>query len=655
MSSHPALPRRVGAFVTPDRIGLALIVALAAFLELVALDQEGWSNPYYAAGVRSMLAGPSTFFFGAFDPGGFISLDKPPLGFWIEALSAWLFGYSGVSLLLPGALAAVASVWLLARLVGRRFGHVAGLVAALVLAVTPISVATARNNTVDSLVVLVILGAIASTLRWGDTGRARWLVLTGVLVGVGFNVKMLEAYLVLPALGLAVLVDQRWSIRRRVGHLALAVIPLLGVSFAWALIVDAIPAGSRPFVGGSAANSVVDLALNYNGLERLAGGQTFPNLGRAGPLRLFDPSLSGQIGWWLVLGAVGLVVAAVELRRRPARRRFLVPLALWAGWFATAAVFFSVAKFWHPHYLVMLAPAVAALAGAGGAALLRAWRRPGPGGWLLPIAVAGSGVVQALIIGLASGFDWLQGTVLVLSLALGGGLLLVRAGVGTIQRDHALGLGLVVAAILALAVAPLSWSAWTTFHPPGASLPIGGPPAASAGGGGGAAFLGLPGGGPTGAPGGFGRAGATGSALIAFALEHQHDARFVLATASAQEAAPIIIATGLPVMSLGGFSGSDRTLTVAAFEARVAAGDVRYVLVGAFGGGAGGGGGFGVRNEVISWARDACAPITTGVLAGQIVDCQSRSSNSRTAPKASIEPRVIGSSTSWTAPMPARA
>ena len=320
MSSHPALPRRVGAFVTADRIALALIVALAAFLELVALDREGWSNPYYAAGVRSMLAGPSTFFFGAFDPGGFITLDKPPLGFWIEALSAWLFGYSGVSLLLPGALAAVASVWLLACLVGRRFGRLAGLVAALVLAVTPISVATARNDTVDSLLVLVVLAAVASTLRWGDTGRARWLVLTGVLVGVGFNVKMLEAYLVLPALGLAVLVDQRWPIRRRVGHLALAVIPLLGVSFAWALIVDAIPAGSRPFVGGSATNSVIDLALNYNGLARLVGGQTFPNLGRAGPLRLFDPSLSGQIGWWLVLGVVGLVVAAVELRRRPARR-----------------------------------------------------------------------------------------------------------------------------------------------------------------------------------------------------------------------------------------------------------------------------------------------------------------------------------------------
>src|ERR1019366_957287 len=252
MASFPAIPRRACALVTPDRAALAAIVVVAALLNLFALDREGWSNTYYAAAVRSMLAGPSTFFFGAFDPGGFITIDKPPLGFWVEALSAWLFGYSGVSLLLPGALAAIASVWLLARLVGRRFGRLAGLVAALVLAVSPISVATARNNTVDSLLVLVILFAVASTLRWGDTGRARWLILAMALVGVGFNVKMLEAYLVLPALGLAVLVDQRWSLQRRVGHLALAVLPLLLVSFSWALIVDAIPAASRPFVGGSA-------------------------------------------------------------------------------------------------------------------------------------------------------------------------------------------------------------------------------------------------------------------------------------------------------------------------------------------------------------------------------------------------------------------
>jgi 4-amino-4-deoxy-L-arabinose transferase-like glycosyltransferase len=650
MSSYPALTRRAGAWMTPEHVALALIVVLAAILEFVALDREGWSNLYYAAAVRSMLAGPSTFFFGAFDPGGFITLDKPPLGFWVEVMSARLFGYSGMSLLLPGAVAAIASVWLLARLVARHFGRLAGLIAALVLAVTPISVATARNNTVDSLLVFVVLLAVASVLRWGVTGRLRWLVLAGVLVGLGFNVKMLEAYLVLPALGLAVLVDQRWSLRRRAGHLGLALIALVAVSFSWALSVDLIPAASRPFVGGSKVDSVVDLALSYNGIERLTGSQSIPNLGRVGPLRLLDPSLSGQIGWWLLLGVIGLVVAAVELRRRPARRRFLVPLALWGGWFATAAIFFSVAKFWHPHYLVMLAPAVAALAGAGSVTLLRAWRRPGPSGWLLPIVVAGSGLIQAMIVGLANGFDWLQAGVVVLSLALGGGLLLVRAGIGTIRRDRLAGLGLVVASVLALAIAPLSWSAWTTFHPPGSTLPIGGPPLGRGGQGGGS-FLGLLGGGPTGSSAGPGGGGAASSALIAFAIEHEHDATFALATGSAQQAAPIIIATGLPIMALGGFSGNDQTLSVTEFEAQVAAGDVRYVLVGAPGGPVASAS----RNNVIRWARTNCASITIGPLAGVIVDCQSRSSSSRTDPNASIEPSVIGSRTSWTALMPARA
>ncbi|HEY2888301.1 MAG TPA: hypothetical protein VGJ17_06775, partial [Candidatus Limnocylindrales bacterium] len=453
---------------------------------------------------------------------------------------------------------------------------------------------------------------------------------------------------VLPAIAAAVLVDRRWSVRRRLGHLGAAAVALLVVSFSWVIAVDAIPAASRPFIGGSAVNSALDLALNYNGIERLSGGQTFPNLGRVGPLRLIDPSLSGQISWFLLLGVAGAVVALIELRRRPARRRFLVPLVLWGSWFVTAAAFFSIARFWHPHYLVMLAPAIAALAGIGAATLLRAWRRPGSSGWLLPIVIAGSGVIEATIVGLSRGFDWLQAAAVVLSLALGGGLLLVRAGVGTPERDRPIGRGLMGAAVLALAIAPLSWSAWTTFHPPGDTLPIGGPPLTGAAGAGG--FLGLPGAGPTGNPTGPAPGGAP-STLVQFALDHAHDATFVLATASAQESAPIIIATGLPVMTLGGYSGDDQTLTVERFQARVAAGDVRYVLVGGFGAG---GGYFGGANLVIRWARMHCAPMG-GSLTGLIVDCQSASSSSSTAPKASIDSSVIGSRTSWTAPMPARA
>ncbi len=647
LERHPT-----GNRISADRVALALIVLLAGFLELYALDREGWSNIYYAAAVRSMLASPANFFFGSFDPGGFITLDKPPLGFWIEAISARILGYNGVALLLPGALAAVASVWLIARLVGRHFGRLAGLVAAVVLAVTPISVATARNNTVDSLLVLFVLLGVWAAIRWGDTGRLRWLLAAGVLVGLGFNVKMLEAYLVVPGFVLAVLVDRRQGAAKRIGHLAAAAVAMLVVSFAWILAVDAIPAASRPFIGGSAVNSALDLALNYNGVERLSGGITFPNLGRVGPLRLVDPSLSGQIGWWLVLGLIGTAVAVFELRRRPARKRFVVPLALWAGWFLPAAAFFSVARFWHPHYLVMLAPPIAALAGAGSVALLRAWRRPGSSGWLLPPAIAAAGIVEATFAGLSRGFDWLQAIVVVVSLALAGGLLLVRAGVGTIERDRLTGRGLAGAAILVLALAPLSWSAWTTFHPPGDLLPIGGPPLAGAENQGG--FLGLPGGGPTGNPIGnpigLGPVGPS-SALIAFAQDHAHDATFVLATASAQEAAPIIIATGLPVMTLGGYSGDDQTLTVDQFRARVATGNARYVLVGGFGGG---GGYFGGANLVIRWARTNCSPVR-GALTGVIVDCQSASSSSSTAPNASIDERVIGSRTSWTAPMPARA
>ncbi|MGH2513237.1 MAG: hypothetical protein ACRDGQ_11180, partial [Candidatus Limnocylindrales bacterium] len=204
--------------------------------------------------------------------------------------------------------------------------------------------------------------------------------------------------------------------------------------------------------------------------------------------------------------------------------------------------------------------------------------------------------------------------------------------------------------------------AWTTLHPPGAVLPIGGPPASVASGPNGG-FLGLAGG-----FGGFVGSGpdnGSGSALVAFARAHQHDARFVLATANAGQAEAIIIATGLPVMALGGFNGSDQTLTVTQFQALVAAGDVRYVLVGVgsggvgggFGGGLGsaGGGARGRTTDVIRWARTACVPIRSGPLSGQIVDCQSASSSSSTGPKASIEPWLIGSSTSWTASMPARA
>lgn len=189
------IPRRGGARLTTKNppwhaLALAAVLVLAAFLNFFRIGSLGYGNTYYAAAVKNMLTSWHNFFFVSFDA-GFISVDKPPLGLWVQAASAWLFGFHGWSLLLPQALAGVASVALLYHLVGRTFGMGAGLVAALALALTPIVVATSRNNTADMLLVFTVLAAAWVVVHSVETGRLRWLLLGAAIVGLGFNIKMM--------------------------------------------------------------------------------------------------------------------------------------------------------------------------------------------------------------------------------------------------------------------------------------------------------------------------------------------------------------------------------------------------------------------------------------------------------------------------------
>src|SRR3954447_15249659 len=182
---------------------LIAVLSLSAFLNLFHLTNEGFGISYYAAAVKNMLSSWHNFFFVSFDA-GFVSVDKPPLGLWLQAASAYLFGFHGPSLMLPQAIAGVLCVAVLYHLVQRAFGTVAGLLAALVLALTPISVATSRNNTMDMLLVLMVLLAAWAFIHAAKSGSSRrrslgWLVVGALLVGLGFNIKMLEAFLVLPA------------------------------------------------------------------------------------------------------------------------------------------------------------------------------------------------------------------------------------------------------------------------------------------------------------------------------------------------------------------------------------------------------------------------------------------------------------------------
>src|SRR2546421_3680622 len=415
-------------FPSWHQLALGGILLISVFMDFFQLGQNGFGS-YYPPAVRSMMDNWHNFFFASYDPGGFVTIDKPPVGFWLQVISAKIFGFTPFSVLLPQALAGVLSVLLLYFLVRRHFGVVAGLLAALALALSPISVVTNRNITIDSTLALTLLLGAWAVLRAAETGRLRWLLLSAAIVGIGFNIKMLEAYLVVPAYGLLYLLAAPKSLWKRIGHLALALLVLLTVSFSWALAVDLTPASQRPYVGSTQDNSEISLALGYNGINRLLGGfgrggfrgshtnnntntatgsvnagrngsptsgtppttgtpstngnggstttgsnagqlpsggfGGFFGTGTPGPLRLFNEPLGGQIAWLLPLALCGMLALVWQRRLRLQGDRQQQSLVLWGIWLLTMGIFFSVAGFFHQYYMTEMAPAIPPLFGIG--------------------------------------------------------------------------------------------------------------------------------------------------------------------------------------------------------------------------------------------------------------------------------------------------
>jgi 4-amino-4-deoxy-L-arabinose transferase-like glycosyltransferase len=433
-------------------LALVGITSISVFMNFFQLGQNGFGNLYYAAGVRSMLNNWHNFFFVSYDPGGFVTLDKPPLGFWLQIASARLFGFTPFSVFLPQSLAGVLSVILLYYLVRRHFGVAAGLLAALALALSPISVATNRNITIDSTLALALLVGAWAVLRAAETGRLRWLLLSAAMVGIGFNIKMLEADLVVPAYGLLYLLAAPKSLWKRIGHLALAALVLLAISLSWVLAVDLTPASQRPYVGSSQDNSELSLAIGYNGINRLLGqfgrgfsrgprsntpgssntrsgnGGTTPTINRGatllptmrtngnaaqevpagfggafetgtpGPLRLFTEPQAGQIAWLLPLALLGMIALAWQRRPRLQSDSQQQSLVLWGMWLLTMGIFFSVAGFFHQYYMTEMAPAICALFGIGIVVMWQDFRRSGWRGWLLPLALSATVAEQVYIL-----------------------------------------------------------------------------------------------------------------------------------------------------------------------------------------------------------------------------------------------------------------
>src|SRR3954470_7592853 len=406
LPSRPAIRLRSIARPRPELLGL---LVLAAVLNLWALDQNGWANEYYSAAIRSMASSWHNFLYGSFDASGVMTVDKPPLSLWVQTLSVKAFGFSSLAILVPQALMGMASVALVYDLTRRRFGRVAGGVAGLVLALTPMTVAVSRHNNPDALLVLCSVAALWFVVRALEDGRTKWLVWAGVCVGLAFETKMLVALMIVPGIAAAWLwVAPRGRVKA-VKQLLAGGAALVAVGGAWPLLVALTPASDRPWISGTADNSIWSLIFGYNGFNRIegqAGGpQAFggggPFGGSSGPLRLLNEALGGQAGWFLGVALLsGLaVLAASGLRRSDPRSGWLIAVG---GAFLVTAVAFSFAQgIFHPYYVSLLAPFTAALVGAGAAALPRSALAPGAvaAGVLTELAVLGSG---------SGGLDWLE-------------------------------------------------------------------------------------------------------------------------------------------------------------------------------------------------------------------------------------------------------
>ncbi len=644
---------------------LAAIVVLAVVLRFANLSSLGYINHYYSAAVQSMLQSWHNFFFVAAEPGGSVSVDKPPVGLWLQAASALVFGVNTFGLLLPQILAGIASVIVLYHLVRRSFGAPAGLIAALALAVTPVVVATDRNNTIDSTLILTMLLAAWAFIKATETGHLRYLLLGALTVGIGFNIKMLEAYLPLPAFYALYFLGAKTSLWRKIGSLVLATVLLLGVSLSWAVAVDLTPASQRPYVGSSGDNSEMSLIIGYNGVERLlgmfrgrsggfslnnlfqsqpntgssllpqapggnggfppqlpgsggpgqgrpggsggftppggfggnrqgfngfgrvgfAGGGGMFNTGQAGPLRLFIPPLSNQVSWLLPLGILAALLLLFGTRLTWPLSGEHPALVLWGGWLLTEAVFFSIAGFFHEYYLSVMGAPLAALVAIGA---VRLWRAGAGRPWLAAVALIAAGAATLAFqfrtaAAFISAIPWQP---IAWALAGAAAVILIVAAARRAKLASAAGYACMLAATL---LTPGIWSGLTIRYPStNQSLP--------------AAYS-----------GGEVRLANSGGlnvnqALIDYLAPRTSGMKYLMAVPSSMQGADYVLATGRPVLYMGGFMGQDAVLTSASLAQLVSSGQLRYIYYDARS--RGGFGGLGSQSSVAGWVSQHCTTVT---------------------------------------------
>jgi 4-amino-4-deoxy-L-arabinose transferase-like glycosyltransferase len=616
------------------RVVLGAICVLAGVLYGWGMWVSGWGNPYYSAAVKSMSVNFTNFVFGSFDPVGVVTVDKPPMAFWPMVVSAAVFGYHGWSLLLPQVIEGVAAVFLLHRAVRRWAGEHVALLAALIFALTPVTVAINRDTNPDTLMVLLLVAAAYALTRSVQPGikpgrATRWLLLAAMLLGLGFVTKMLQAWIVVPAFALAYLVGSAAPVRRRALDLIGAGAVLLAGSLWWVALVSFWPA-PKPYIGGSTDGSVLNLVIGYNGLGRILGRETGRALvsgapggrpwtggggfgGTPGITRLFGAQVGGQISWLLPLSLLILISVTIAGVRqlRSGTRGGRAGWLLWGGWLLLVGVVLSVARGgFHPYYTTEMAPAVAAVTAAGVATMWRRYRSSGGYQWLVfPAAVMLTAMWAWVLVSRdLSWHGWLRDAVA--GVAVVAVLLLVAARVW-VSRTSRLAPARVARAagalgVVALLLAPGVWVAATAFASSGGAMAQAGPSRSAFG------------------PGRFGPARrdlpaqlrgrmagdltADQRKILSYAVANSGGAPITLAVqGGAMAAEPFLIHSDAAIVGMGGFSGQDPAPTVATLAQWVQQGRLRFVLAGGeFAGRQGRGG---VSAQRTQWVQQHCAVV----------------------------------------------
>jgi 4-amino-4-deoxy-L-arabinose transferase-like glycosyltransferase len=599
-----------------------MILLLALALRLWGLEQNGWGAEYYTAAVRSMAINWHNFLYCAFDPTGFISVDKPPIALWLQVAGVKLFGFRPLSVLLPQVLEGVASVWLLFHLVRRRFRASAALLAALFFAITPVFVAVNRTNNTDSCLVLGLLLAAWALMKAAEEGNRRLLLLSMALIGLAFNIKMLAAFIVLPTFFLVYFLGAPRGMQRRIVDLTMAAVVLAATSLPWVLTYELTPADRRPFIGGSSRNSMLELLVGYNGIGRFiarvkppetagsepetaqsarssarqatdasSAGERLPSrvLSRlfvqtpTGPLRLADGQLAAQVAWLLPLAVMALAIGTFQTRfRRPLAVTDLA-LLFWFCWIVTYIIVYSYAGgIMHFYYLVTMAPALAALAGIGLAGLWSYYRQRGSLALLLPVTLLLTAAWELSIQASALGWtldtlrersgdwqSWLHIVLVAGTLIAAAGLFLILRRQASNRTARALAKGLLAMGLIALLAIPLAWALSSVLLPGQGVLPSADLYRLDARSRNSDARV----------LGRFGRTVDTAK-LVGFLKANRRGERYLLATSTAQLAAPIIINTGEAVMARGGFHGLDPAAPPEKLARMVEAKQVRFVMLG---------------------------------------------------------------------------